>query len=86
MRVSKVIALSAVVALFAITPNAAGNVCQPKKPITCQASHLSVAAPVAVAPVKAKTTTVKTKSPVKVQQAMACGPWVRWMCTANPLV
>jgi len=87
MRISKVIALSAVVVLFAAAPNTVGNVCQPKKPITCQASHLTVvAAPVAAAPAKAKSTTVKTKSPVKVQQAAACGPWVRWMCTAQPLV
>ena len=89
MRSSRVLALTLVVSLFAAAPSAFAKVCHPKKPITCQATHFSTSssfAPVAAAPAKVKATSVTTKSHPKVQQAMLCGPWVKWMCTAQPLV
>ena len=91
MRSSRVLVLTLVVSLLAAAaPSAFATVCHPKKPITCQATHFSslgsIATPAAVqAPAKAKATAVKAKQP-KVQQAMICGPWVKWMCTAQPLV
>lgn len=88
MRIARVVVVSVVVALFAAAPNAVANVCHPKKPITCHAAQLSTLSTgpaVSPAPAKVKATSVKDKSPVNIQQSMACGPWVRWMCAATSL-
>ena len=89
MRSFRVLALTVVVAVFLVAPAAFAKVCHPKKPVTCNASAFSslaassVASPAATTP---QTTSAKPKAPAKVQHAMLCGPWVHWMCTANPLV
>ena len=83
MRSFRVLALTLVVALF--VPSVFAKVCYPKKPVTCNAasfSRLVTSGAVSSAATKAKTTSVK--SPAKVQRAMLCGPWVHWMCTAQP--
>ncbi len=94
MRSFRILVLTVVVAVF-VSPGFA-QVCHPKKPVTCNAASFSQLAAssattsVVTAPkttvTTPKTTSVKPKSPAKVQQAMLCGPWVKWMCTAGPLV
>lgn len=84
MRRSTVLCLAIFVSMLLSSSTSFAKVCHPKKPLTCTATHL-VQAPapaVVAAPVK-KTTQVTTHQP-KVQHAMACGPWVKWICTAQP--
>lgn len=93
MRKFRILTLSFVVMVVVAAPNVFAKVCHPKKAITCDAAELSrPAAPQAVAPVTApaakadKAEKVESiESPVKVQQAMICGPWIRY-CRANSLV
>jgi hypothetical protein len=92
MRNVRVLALTLVVALSVAAPSFA-KVCHPMKPVTCDATGFSrVTAPAAVAPapapaaIKPAATTLQTKSPAKVQQAMACGPWIKgWACAVPTL-
>jgi hypothetical protein len=83
MRSFRVLALSVVVVLFVAAPNVFARVCHPKKPVTCNATTLSRLATGSSA--KASTS-VKSKSPVKVQHAMLCGPWVHWRCAGAGLI
>ncbi len=85
MRSSRVITLTLVVALSVAGPNVFGKVCHPKKMITCNAADLSrpVAASTVSSPAPKSVTKVKATAPAKNDQAMACGPWVRWHCIAS---
>ncbi len=70
-------------------PTSFAKVCHPKVPLTCTAAHLTQAPAdaVVVAPVKKAHESIQplpAQRLPKVQQAMICGPWVRWMCTATP--
>ena len=89
MRSFRVLALTVVVAVFLVAPASFAKVCHPKKPVTCNASafsHVAVSGAVASPATPAKTTSVKPKTPAKVQHAMLCGPWVHWYCTGQPLI
>ena len=88
MRNSRVLSVFVVVALSLVAPNVFGKVCHPRKPITCSAadlSHPAVTATVAAPAPKPAAKVVKTTSPAKNQQAMLCGPWVKWMCVGSNL-
>ena len=89
MRRFGMVLLVVLVSLLVATPVTFAKVCHPKKPITCTATHLTedVAAPaVAPAPVVKKSQKVDQLPLLqpKVQHAMVCGPWVKWMCSATP--
>ena len=88
MRQSRVLAVMILVGLLVATPNVFAKVCHPKKPITCSAAAFSNLGTLttAVPAATPKATSVKAKSPVKVQHAMICGPWVHYHCMGNPLV
>lgn len=84
MRKASVLTLTFVIAVTVAAPSFA-KVCHPKMPLTCTAAHLSQApAPAVLAvPVKKAHQSIQPIQP-KVQHAMLCGPWVKWMCTAQP--
>ena len=86
MRRSRILSVMVVAILFVAVPNVSAKVCHPKAPITCDAAELSRPATPPPAPVtKPAAKAEKIESPAKPQQAMVCGPWIRW-CRANTLV
>ena len=88
MRYGRTLVVTVLIAAFVAAPAAFGKVCHPKKPITCTAaafSTLNTFSVVPAAPAKPKPAAVTTKAPVKTQQAMLCGPWVKWRCFGSPI-
>lgn len=85
MRRVGMVILVVLVALVVAAPSFA-KVCHPKKPLTCTAAHLTQAPAVDAfaAPVKKVRSTATRHQQLKTQHAMACGPWVKWMCTGTP--
>jgi hypothetical protein len=92
MRSSRAVALTLVIAISLLSaPEMFAKVCHPRKPVTCSSSDLSKPAVPATTPAtapKVETKAVKVAPAKAPQQAMVCGPWVKFRCitTTNPLI